>query len=81
MAVHKIPIQGMTCQHCVKAVKSALEYLPGVKTYAVPITRADGQRVAAVISVTVPSERKDDQALLHALWSASTDIGRALNRR
>lgn len=30
MAIHTIAINGMTCQHCVKAVASALSKVPGV---------------------------------------------------
>ncbi|TJY66270.1 hypothetical protein E4J89_16890 [Arthrobacter sp. CAU 1506] len=57
------------------------ELVPGLKTYAVPIALVDRQRVPAVISVTVPADRKDDQTILHALWSASADVGRSLDRR
>jgi copper chaperone CopZ len=35
-----LPIEGMTCGHCVRAVREALERLPGVEVEAVEIGRA-----------------------------------------
>jgi copper chaperone CopZ len=34
-----IPIEGMTCGHCVATVRSALESVPGVKSAEVDLTR------------------------------------------
>lgn len=43
MTTYEIPIQGMTCQHCVSSVKSALEHLPGV--HEAQVSLEDGKAV------------------------------------
>ena len=35
-----LKVNGMTCMHCVSAVKNALEQLPGVKTAEVSLEKA-----------------------------------------
>jgi DNA-binding IclR family transcriptional regulator len=52
--------------------------LPGFKSVAVPVRYGD--QVIAAISSTVAVERKDDQQVVHALWGASSEISRALQR-
>ena len=39
----ELEIQGMSCDHCVRAVKSALEQVPGVKSSTVRVGHADLQ--------------------------------------
>lgn len=34
-----LTVEGMSCQHCVKAVKSALEKLPGVQSVEVSLEK------------------------------------------
>ena len=36
----KLKVSGMTCMHCVDAVKKALEQLPGVETAEVSLEQA-----------------------------------------
>jgi copper chaperone len=38
----KLKIEGMTCNHCVMAVKQALEAVPGVKKGRVDVTLQPG---------------------------------------
>jgi DNA-binding IclR family transcriptional regulator len=52
--------------------------LPGFKSVAVPVRYGD--QVIAAISSTVVVDRKDDQQIVHALWGASSEISRALQR-
>lgn len=52
--------------------------LAGFKTTSVPVTYGSSDRVVAAISVTRLVERKDDQQLLHELWSTAKDISRRL---
>ena len=40
MRTHQFSIQGMTCSHCIRSVKAALEGVPGVKNAYVEIGRA-----------------------------------------
>jgi copper ion binding protein len=39
--MEKIKIQGMTCQHCVKAVTQALQALPGLKNLKVDLAKGE----------------------------------------
>lgn len=41
MEALKLRIEGMTCQHCVRAVKNRLERTPGVQLQDVQIGSAD----------------------------------------
>jgi DNA-binding IclR family transcriptional regulator len=52
--------------------------LLGFKSVAVPVRYGD--QVIAAISSTVGVDRKDDQQVIHALWGASNEISRALQR-
>lgn len=55
------------------------ECVTGMKTLAVPVRY--GNEVIAGISASIRSKRQDDQSVLHTLWEASADIGRALRSR
>ncbi|NDK91153.1 IclR family transcriptional regulator [Gordonia desulfuricans] len=52
--------------------------VPGYKTIAVPVFGPATGGVVAAISISMAAERRDDQKVLHALWSASADISRGL---
>lgn len=41
MQTHAFDISGMTCDHCVRAVKKALEGVPGVRRADVRVGHAD----------------------------------------
>jgi copper chaperone len=41
MPTHSFDIEGMSCDHCVRAVRSALESLPGVESVNVRIGHVD----------------------------------------
>ena len=43
MNTHSFDIEGMTCNHCVRAVKAVLEATTGVKSANVEIGHADVQ--------------------------------------
>ncbi|HPE81283.1 MAG: heavy metal-associated domain-containing protein [Sedimenticolaceae bacterium] len=52
-----LKVNGMTCMHCVSAVKNALEQLPGVKTAEVSLEKAQA----------VVTGEADVQAMLTAI--------------
>lgn len=54
--------------------------VPGTKTLAVPVESPGPLSVIAVVSATVHGIRKDDEAILHALWAAAADVSRSLQR-
>ncbi len=54
--------------------------VPGAKSFAVPIEYPGSGRPVAALSATVHVQRQDDQVILRALWGASTEIGKALQR-
>ncbi|WP_309989607.1 IclR family transcriptional regulator [Paenarthrobacter nitroguajacolicus] len=54
--------------------------VPGAKTLAVPVHSPARSHVIAVISATVAVGRSDDLSTLSALWGASAEISRALQR-
>ena len=70
MAKIELPIEGMTCEHCVRSVTDALVHVPGVKTATVSLSdrkavveSADGtpsrQQLAAAVAKAgyrVPAE-------------------------
>jgi copper chaperone len=37
----KLKVEGMTCQHCVRAVSAALEHVPGVEKVTVHLDRGE----------------------------------------
>ena len=49
MTIHTIAINGMTCQHCVKAVASALSTVPGVVKATVSL---EGKRATLEVEET-----------------------------
>ena len=53
-----LTIEGMTCEHCVRAVRGALEGLPGTEVQSVEIGAA---------KVRVDPQRVDDEALVDAI--------------
>jgi copper chaperone CopZ len=55
---YRIPVKGMSCQHCVGRVRAALEKLEGVKVQAVSIGEA---------SVAVDPARTGRNEILAAL--------------
>ncbi|EOD00063.1 heavy-metal-associated domain-containing protein [Caldisalinibacter kiritimatiensis] len=60
-----IKIEGMSCQHCVMAVKNALQQVKGVKTVDV-----DSQNSKAVVEV----ENANDNELKKAVNEAGYDV-------
>jgi len=54
--------------------------LRGFKAISAPVMFSWADHVIASVSVTVPTTRKDDQQLLHALWATAADISRGLQR-
>ena len=61
MESYRIPVQGMSCQHCVGRVKTALERLDGVHVENVSIGE---------VSVTVAPGRTGKNEILAAIRSA-----------
>lgn len=53
-----LSIEGMTCEHCVRAVRGALEKVPGAEVESVEIGAA---------TVKVDPERVSDEALVDAI--------------
>lgn len=93
MARIELPIEGMTCQHCVRTVSGALEKVPGVRTVAVSLDDKKAviesgetmpsrdELVAAVSSAgyRVPSAAKLRESGLHAAKSAGAVNGVAVS--
>jgi len=63
-----LTIDGMTCQHCVRAVDGALRRTPGVEVTQVEIGSADIQYDAATVSAERIAEVIADEG-----YSASVD--------
>jgi copper chaperone CopZ len=57
----RIPVQGMSCQHCVARVKTAVEKLSGARVEAVSIGE---------VSVAVDPQRTSRAEILAAIRSA-----------
>jgi copper chaperone CopZ len=53
-----LSIEGMTCEHCVRAVRGALEKLPGMEVESVEIGAA---------TVKVDPQRVGEEALVDAI--------------
>lgn len=53
-----LTIEGMTCEHCVRAVRGALENVPGVRVEAVDIGSA---------TVEYDPERVNEETLVDAI--------------
>jgi len=58
---YRIPVQGMSCQHCVARVKAAVEGLAGTRVEAVSIGE---------VSVALDPQRTSRQEVLAAIRSA-----------
>ncbi|HNX72866.1 MAG TPA: heavy-metal-associated domain-containing protein [Spirochaetales bacterium] len=58
-------IEGMSCNHCVMHVKSALEGVPGVKSAQVDLANK---------SAVVEGENLDDEALRAAVSDAGYEV-------
>ena len=56
-----LTIEGMTCQHCVRAVDGRLRKTPGIEVQQVAIGSADLRYDAAVVSVDAISELIADE--------------------
>jgi len=54
------------------------ERFEGLKSFAVPVTLWDSERVVAALSLTVEITRRDEQNMLKFLMSAAADISRRL---
>lgn len=66
-----LQIQGMTCGHCVEAVRRALATLPGVEVQSVKVGQADISFDQSVASPALLTE-----AVRNAGYSASlSDVG------
>lgn len=65
MSDETFPVTGMTCGHCVSAVKSELEQIPGVTNVAIDLV-AGGKSTVTVASHTPV----DEQAVAAALDEA-----------
>ncbi|MBL9125776.1 MAG: heavy metal translocating P-type ATPase [Planctomycetaceae bacterium] len=64
----RLPISGMTCQHCVATVTQALQATPGVESARVSL--APGEAV-----VRFDPQRADRQALVAAVEGAGYEVG------
>jgi len=53
-----LTIEGMTCEHCVRAVRGALEKVPGAQVESIELGAA---------TVKVDPQRVDDEALVDAI--------------
>lgn len=53
----------------------------GVKGIAVPVVYPRTQHVIAALSLSLPVTRKDDAQVIGALWAASADITRGLDKQ
>lgn len=60
MSVAKLKVEGMTCEHCERAVRSALERIDGV-------SRAQVDRQAGSAIVEYDEGRTDPRALANAV--------------
>src|SRR3569623_1803998 len=56
----ELPIEGMTCQHCVRSVQTALEGVPGVRSAAVDL---DGKKA----TVELESDKVNREKLVEAV--------------
>jgi copper chaperone CopZ len=69
MTTTTLPVNGMTCGHCVQAVTTELTALPGVSGVAVELVSG------GVSTVTVTSEGPlDDDAVRAAVEEAGYDV-------
>jgi copper chaperone len=66
MSTITLEIEGMSCGHCVRAVRTALEEVPDVTVERVDLGRA------SVVTAAAPPERVADQ-LVEALRDAGYD--------
>ena len=60
MSNQTFQVQGMTCQHCVKAVEQALAQVAGVQTVAVDLNQAQ-------VTVDFDDTQTNAQALAQAI--------------
>lgn len=65
MTTTTINITGMTCGHCVSAVKSELSELPGVETVDVELVNG-GASTATIVSSTSLDAASIDEAVAEA---------------
>ncbi len=63
-----IKVQGMTCQHCVKAVSGALIKLPGVKDAQVNLEKGE-------VTVSYDDGLVNVQAMKDAIEGQGYDLG------
>ena len=69
MTTTSIQVQGMTCEHCVSAVKTELGALPGVTGVDVDL------HAGAITPVTITSDAElDPQAVAAAVDEAGYDL-------
>lgn len=60
-----LTIEGMSCQHCISAVRSALDSVPGATVHSVEIGRAE---------VSLDSAQTDRARLAEAVEDAGFDV-------
>jgi copper ion binding protein len=65
MSVRTYTVEGMTCDHCVKAVTGEVTQLPGVDAVAVDLTNR---------TVTVSGDAVDDTAVAAAIDEAGYTV-------
>jgi copper chaperone CopZ len=58
---YRIPVKGMSCQHCVARVKTAVERLAGARVDAISVGE---------VSVAIDPQRASRQEVLAAIRSA-----------
>lgn len=63
-----LTIEGMSCSHCVSAVRAALESVPGASVLSVEIGRAE---------VALDPSRADRQKAIDAIEEAGFDVAEA----
>jgi copper chaperone len=53
MGMHRVTIQGMSCQHCVASVTKALQAIPGIGQVNVDLTKGEANYTGAIDSGVV----------------------------